>query len=150
MSEGIDFSGSSLWSIDNLNIQSELDLSTLPGKQPRLICDLRERLNLTQEGFARLFGVSIRTVWRWEHGKASPDSASRERLVRLRTLIEQVGQVLPRPALVTWLTTPVPDLRNQAPIELISSGFGSLSVLDWVKAKMPSEPAPLASGHFHS
>ena len=32
----------------------------------------RERLGLTQEEFGRLFGVSARTVMRWEQGLSQP------------------------------------------------------------------------------
>lgn len=39
---------------------------------PKAIKELRERLHLTQEIFARILGVSFATVNRWENGKTVP------------------------------------------------------------------------------
>lgn len=39
---------------------------------PDAIKQLRGRLHLTQEAFARILGVSFATVNRWENGKAEP------------------------------------------------------------------------------
>ena len=39
---------------------------------PDTIKELRARLQLTQEAFARILGVSFATVNRWENGKAEP------------------------------------------------------------------------------
>lgn len=40
--------------------------------EPQGIKELRERLELTQEVFARILGVSFATVNRWENGKTVP------------------------------------------------------------------------------
>jgi transcriptional regulator with XRE-family HTH domain len=42
--------------------------------RPEEIRDLREHLQLTQEVFARVLGVSFATVNRWENGKTKPSS----------------------------------------------------------------------------
>ena len=39
---------------------------------PKAIKELRERLDLTQEVFARILGVSFATVNRWENGRTVP------------------------------------------------------------------------------
>lgn len=39
---------------------------------PKEVKELRERLHLTQEIFARILGVSFATVNRWENGKTEP------------------------------------------------------------------------------
>jgi DNA-binding XRE family transcriptional regulator len=39
---------------------------------PHEVSELRERLQLTQEVFARILGVSFATVNRWENGKTEP------------------------------------------------------------------------------
>jgi putative transcriptional regulator len=44
------------------------------------IRDLRSRLELSQEAFARLVGVSVRTVARWEAGGSEPLPLAVERL----------------------------------------------------------------------
>ena len=38
---------------------------------------IRERLALSQEGFARRFGLSLRTVQEWEQGRRAPDGPAR-------------------------------------------------------------------------
>jgi transcriptional regulator with XRE-family HTH domain len=45
--------------------------------------EMRRRRGLSVEQAARLLGVSYTTVHHWEHGKASPSAASRDRLERL-------------------------------------------------------------------
>lgn len=40
---------------------------------PERIRMLRQRLQLTQEDFAHLIGVTFSTVNRWENGKSSPN-----------------------------------------------------------------------------
>jgi transcriptional regulator with XRE-family HTH domain len=40
--------------------------------RPKEVRALRERLQLTQEVFARILGVSFATVNRWENGKSAP------------------------------------------------------------------------------
>jgi putative transcriptional regulator len=41
------------------------------------IAGTRERMGLSQEQFARLLGVSVRTVQEWEQGRRSPSGAAR-------------------------------------------------------------------------
>jgi type I restriction enzyme M protein len=55
---------------------------------PALIRDLRDRVALTQEAFAREIGVSFATVNRWENGKITPDRVA---LSDLRVFAEQRG-----------------------------------------------------------
>jgi putative transcriptional regulator len=38
--------------------------------------DLREKYQLSQDEFARLFGVSIRTLQQWEQGRTHPSGAA--------------------------------------------------------------------------
>jgi putative transcriptional regulator len=41
--------------------------------EPERIRMLRQRLQLTQEDFAHLIGVTFSTVNRWENGKSAPN-----------------------------------------------------------------------------
>lgn len=45
--------------------------------------DLREKLQLTQEGLARKIGVSWGTVSRWERGRVTPSPLAKDKLKRL-------------------------------------------------------------------
>jgi DNA-binding XRE family transcriptional regulator len=53
---------------------------------PQAIRELRERLQLTQEVFARILGVSFVTVNRWENGKTMPTGDYARVLQTLRQL----------------------------------------------------------------
>lgn len=44
---------------------------------------LREEQSLSQEALARLIGVSVRTVARWENGQSKPSPLAAEKLQRV-------------------------------------------------------------------
>jgi DNA-binding transcriptional regulator YiaG len=44
---------------------------------------LREWQSLSQEGVARLLGVSVRTVARWENGESSPSPLANQKLKQM-------------------------------------------------------------------
>lgn len=41
------------------------------------VADVRERVGLSQSEFARLLGVSVRTLQEWEQGRRAPSGAAR-------------------------------------------------------------------------
>jgi putative transcriptional regulator len=41
------------------------------------VADVRERTGLSQAQFARLLGVSVRTLQEWEQGRRAPSGAAR-------------------------------------------------------------------------
>jgi len=53
------------------------------------IRELRKKLGLTQEEFARLLGVGYTTINRWENGKSEPRGQASEILEKLKTIIEE-------------------------------------------------------------
>ena len=58
----------------------------------REIKELRKKLGLTQEEFAKLLGVGYTTVNRWENGKSEPRGQALEALEKLRTLVEEAEE----------------------------------------------------------
>ncbi len=56
------------------------------------IKELRKKLGLTQEEFAKLLGVGYTTVNRWENGKNEPRGQALEALERLKTLVEEAEE----------------------------------------------------------
>jgi len=48
------------------------------------ILNLRLKLQLSQEEFAREVGVTLSTIYRWEAGKSIPSKLAKLRLVELR------------------------------------------------------------------
>ncbi|MBM4255717.1 MAG: helix-turn-helix domain-containing protein [Deltaproteobacteria bacterium] len=63
---------------------------------PEAIKALRTRLQLTQEAFARILGVSFATVNRWENGKAEPTGDYSRVLYTLQQLVtnEEAGNAI--------------------------------------------------------
>jgi len=41
------------------------------------VCSIRQRTGLSQTAFARLLGVSVRTLQEWEQGRRIPSGAAR-------------------------------------------------------------------------
>ncbi len=50
-----------------------------------LVADVRESAGLSQAEFARLMGVSVRTLQGWEQGRKQPSGAARTLLAIART-----------------------------------------------------------------
>jgi putative transcriptional regulator len=75
---------------------------TVPDKMD--VAELRQRLGLSQAGFARAFGLDVTAIHAWEHGRRRPDRAARALLAViakephavLRALSKQVMTVRPR------------------------------------------------------
>jgi len=51
---------------------------------PKLVKELRKRLNLTQEQFAQRVGVTFSTVNHWENGKRVPQPFLLRRLLEMK------------------------------------------------------------------
>jgi putative transcriptional regulator len=58
---------------------------------------LRERLSLTQEQFARRFGLELDAVRNWEYGRREPDAAARSYLTVIEKAPDAVQQALAVP-----------------------------------------------------
>ena len=86
--------------------------------------ELRRLLRLTQEDFARLLDVRVRTVVRWEVGATRPNPATREKLEYLLRLSKTLGKLIGRQHIAQWLTTPNPELLDQPPLDLVQSQYG--------------------------
>jgi putative transcriptional regulator len=72
--------GRIVWSLD----QAAEKLRNAPAKKKRKCNpkDIREALQQTQEGFAELLGVSVRTLQNWEQGRRNPQGPA-ERLLNV-------------------------------------------------------------------
>lgn len=53
-----------------------------------LVREIRLKLGLTQEGLARLMGVSFTSVNRWENAQTRPSPLAQKQLKKLLTKIE--------------------------------------------------------------
>jgi len=85
---------------------------------------LRRLLQLSQEDYARLLDVTVRTVVRWEVGATEPNPATQEKLEYLFRLSKSLGKLIERKRIAQWLTTPNPEFLNQPPLDLVQSEYG--------------------------
>jgi putative transcriptional regulator len=60
----------------------------------RLVRELRDRLDLSQEKFAARLGVTFPTVNRWENGRAAPSPLAKQRIEELLRNIGRDGKDL--------------------------------------------------------
>lgn len=86
--------------------------------------ELRRFLGIAQEDFARLVGVSVRTVARWEHADVEPNPDLRARIGFLLKLSKLLDEVIDREHIADWLTTPNPAFLDQPPVDLVQSVYG--------------------------
>lgn len=113
-----------------LTVTPSFPIGSEPGSWPRQIKHLRASLDLNQQNFASLIGVTTATVNRWENGLAVPSDLSAVILVLLANalhghninvmgpLIEAAGKMLPLVRALTWLERhPV----HMAPLLVFSS-----------------------------
>ncbi|MGA3115342.1 MAG: helix-turn-helix transcriptional regulator [Syntrophobacteraceae bacterium] len=59
-----------------------------PNDIARLIREIREHMELSQEKFAAKLGVTFPTVSRWEHGRAKPSPLA---LKQIENLLRKLG-----------------------------------------------------------
>jgi transcriptional regulator with XRE-family HTH domain len=85
---------------------------------------LRRFLRISQEEFARLLGVSVRTVTRWEGEGIRPKAGLRELIDYMLRLTRRLDELLDRKHIIDWLTTPNPEFLGQPPMDLIQSQYG--------------------------
>lgn len=57
--------------------------------RPEQIKEIRKKLNLSQEEFAKKLGVSFASVNRWENGQTKPSKLARRQIM---SLIEHISE----------------------------------------------------------
>ena len=62
--------------------------------RPGDIRGLRQRLGLSQSGFAQKFGINLRTLQEWEQGRRAPDQIARSYLRVISRDAEAVARAL--------------------------------------------------------
>lgn len=83
--------------------------------------DMRAQLGLTQNLFARLSGLSVRTIADWESGK-TPAAAKAQRLTEIQRLQRALSGVMRQDYIGPWLQTPNEAFSGLKPIEVIERG----------------------------
>ena len=92
---------------------------------------LRHLLELSQEGFAGLMGVTTRTIVRVERRDQIPAKLKKSLVNLGRVLIELDPKLKQDPEVVVrWLKAPFVGMRNYKPIELITSDYSTEILLE--------------------
>ena len=80
------------------------------------------RVELDQADLARVLATDPRTIARWLHREASPRPDSRERVLELIAVLEQLSGVLRAQAAHDWLFSPNQLLDHYKPVDLLRDG----------------------------
>ena len=86
--------------------------------------DIRKSLGLSQEALARLLGVSVRTIVRWEKEGDQPPPLEWERIDLLRELVETAMDIMDERDVENWFAKPKEFLSGHRPLDLLSSFRG--------------------------
>ncbi len=83
---------------------------------------IRTRLKFTQEGFARTFGLNLRTVQEWEAGRQHPDATARVLLAVIFDNFHAVIAALDHaPRIPHFTADSVPAKRNRSRKEKVTA-----------------------------
>ena len=83
--------------------------------------ELRSRLGLSRDVFARLLPVSTRSLATIESGE-KPSDAVRRRMTELRRIVDALAEVMVSEAIGEWMTTPNDAFDGFKPLEVMERG----------------------------
>lgn len=86
------------------------------------IVDQVTRSGISQRELGEAVGASVRTVQNWASGQASPRGGSRERLLDVQYVVEELRDVYTDEGIEIWLRARNRNLGGQRPIDLITAG----------------------------
>ena len=87
----------------------------------RPLLQLRSRLGMNRETFARLVPISVRHLARIEGGQ-NPTEPVLRRLTELRRVIQSLSKVIQKDAIGPWLSQPNDAFDGLEPVEVIERG----------------------------
>ncbi|MFQ5781228.1 MAG: antitoxin Xre/MbcA/ParS toxin-binding domain-containing protein [Nitrospiria bacterium] len=88
------------------------------------IASIRAALQLSQEAFARMLQVSVRTIVRWEKEGDEPPALERERLELIHELARIAGEIMEKDDIPAWFSTPKAAFSGKKPLDLLSTFRG--------------------------
>lgn len=85
-----------------------------------VVADARRALSLVEIG--QITGVGDRAVQNWARGSSRPEGVSRERLLELKYVIEQLSDVYTDEGIEIWLHARQRGLGGRRPLDLLQEG----------------------------
>jgi Protein of unknown function (DUF2384) len=92
------------------------------GLYSRIVADVREGAFLTAAELADLTGVRERQVHHWVAGSHRPGGESKERLLEIHYIVEQLNEVYTPEGVEIWLRGRNRSLDGRKPIDLLRAG----------------------------
>lgn len=83
--------------------------------------ELRLTFGLSQERLARLIGVSVRSVARWEAGHSAPSPLAQRQLTALERLKRELDLLMRPDSIDEWMVRPQSRLGGRTPQQLLLS-----------------------------
>jgi len=95
------------------------------------VTNLRKKFNCSQTRWARMIGISGKTVSRWETNKSSPSALASNKIKEFEKVINKMKGVIKKGKENEWLNTPNDELNNDTPLETFLKGSeGVQEVID--------------------
>ena len=95
-----------------------------------IIESIRLSLDLSQEGLARILGVSVRTVVRWEKEGDLPPALEMERFELIHEVVEIAKDIMESKEIPKWFRNPKESLAGLRAIDLLATFRGIKKVQD--------------------
>lgn len=86
----------------------------------RVVADARRALSTAEIG--GVAGVTERSVQNWATGKSTPEGSSRDRLLELKFIVEELSDVFEDEGIEIWLRSRQRSLEGRTPLELMHDG----------------------------
>lgn len=86
------------------------------------IVDQVTRTGISQRELGEAVGASVRTVQNWASGQAAPRGGSRERLLDVQYVVDELRDVYTDEGIEIWLRARNRNFGGQRPIDLITAG----------------------------
>ena len=83
--------------------------------------ELRVTFGLSQERLARLVGVSVRSVARWEAGHTAPSPLAERQLNALERLKRELDLLMRPDSINEWMARPQSKLGGRSPLQVLLS-----------------------------
>lgn len=100
------------------------------------IAELRKAIGATQEEFARIIGVVVSTVHRWEKGIGKPESKMARKLGRLKEIVDLLQVGFQVEGLNFFFTAPHSRLQGDCPMDLLNFDAGAKRIKGMIEASM--------------